>query len=106
MLDKIGQRVTKLRERKNLNLTQLAKRSHCNPATIHEIENNKSKNLSLITVINIAKALDVTIDFLVYGEESLKMQDSDPSFFRKYESLSHDTKGALKNLLESMDNEK
>jgi len=101
----IAARIKNLRKNRGLTATQLAEQSDCSPSTISEVENGKVLNPAAITVAKIAKALGVTTDYLVFGDESIDSEKKNSAFFRKYTSLPEKTKGALQNLLDSMDNE-
>ena len=62
----IGNRIREIRKSKNLTQTKLAEISGVEPSNISHIERAATK-LSLPTLINIANALEVTLDELVYG---------------------------------------
>lgn len=63
----IGRRIRTLRT--NLNLTQeyLAQKANVNVSHISNIENNKVK-ISLSTLVAVANALDVTVDYILENE--------------------------------------
>lgn len=62
----IGNRIREIRKSKNLTQAKLAEISGVEPSNISHIERAATK-LSLPTLINIANALEVTLDELVYG---------------------------------------
>ena len=62
----IGTRIREIRKSKNLTQEKLAEMSGVEPSNISHIERAATK-LSLPTLINIANALDVTLDELVYN---------------------------------------
>ncbi|MCI8496637.1 MAG: helix-turn-helix transcriptional regulator [Clostridiales bacterium] len=62
----IGNRIREIRTAKKWTQATLAERSGVEPSNISHIERAATK-LSLPTLINIANALEVTLDELVYG---------------------------------------
>ncbi len=61
----IGKRIKELRAQKHLTQAVLAEMSGVEPSNISHIERAATK-LSLPTLVNIANALEVTLDELVY----------------------------------------
>ena len=66
----IGARIRRLRKEKNLTQQVLAEMSYQEPSNISHIERGATK-LSLPAIVNIANALDVTVDELLC--DSLKV---------------------------------
>ena len=62
----IGNRIREIRRQKNWTQAKLAEKSGVEPSNISHIERAATK-VSLPTLINIANALDVTLDELVSG---------------------------------------
>ena len=62
----IGNRIKEIRTAKNWTQAKLAEKSGIEPSNISHIERAATK-LSLPTLVNIANALDVTLDEIVYG---------------------------------------
>ena len=62
----IGNRIKELRTAKGWTQAKLAEKSGVEPSNISHIERAATK-LSLPTMVNIANALDVTLDEIVYG---------------------------------------
>ncbi len=62
----IGKRIRELRKNKNWTQAVLAEKSGIEPSNISHIERGATK-LSLPTLINIANALETTLDELTYG---------------------------------------
>ena len=62
----IGERIRELRNQRGWSQAILAEKSGVEPSNISHIERAATK-LSLPTLINIANALEVTLDELVYG---------------------------------------
>ena len=62
----IGQRIKELRVAKGWTQAKLAEKSGIEPSNISHIERAATK-LSLPTLVNIANALEVTLDEIAYG---------------------------------------
>jgi Predicted transcriptional regulators len=60
----IGTRIQRLRKEKGLTQQRLAEMSDQDPSNISHIERGATK-LSLPTIVNIANALDVTVDYFL-----------------------------------------
>ena len=60
----IGIRIQRLRKEKRLTQQKLAEMSDQDPSNISHIERGATK-LSLPTIVNIANALDVTVDYFL-----------------------------------------
>lgn len=75
--EKLGIRIKELRLSRNLTQDFLAQAADCNVSHISNIENNHTK-VSLIVLLDIANALNVTIDYLLadqYGNTSLALDN-------------------------------
>ena len=64
VLHNLGNRIREERKRANLTQEQLAELSNCNESYIGQIERGV-KNPSLEVIVNIANALNVTVDYLL-----------------------------------------
>ena len=70
-----GERVRQLRMKTDMSQTDLGKRcyknrtDHAAAMFICDIENGKRRNISIYRLSIIAKVLDTTIDYLIYGKE-------------------------------------
>ena len=62
----IGQRIREIRIKANLTQAALAEKAGIEPSNLSHIERAATK-VSLPTLLNIANALEVTLDELVYG---------------------------------------
>ena len=71
----LGRRVKRLREQLGMNQKQLAERSGIAQATISRIEAGQVKELKSEALKRLAKALDVTVDFLVGKTDRLTYDD-------------------------------
>lgn len=66
----IGDRVKAIRGTLNLSQQELAEKSGISKTQISRMENGEQKNPQLQTVISIATALNLTVQELIFGEES------------------------------------
>lgn len=65
LLISVGERVRLFRKRKQLSQIALSERSGIDRTYLSDIENGK-RNISLLTLNNLALALDVPIEMLVF----------------------------------------
>jgi len=66
LLVDIGRRVRKTREHYELTREQLAERAHISPQFLVHIENG-TKSMTSNTICNLARALNVSADYLLFG---------------------------------------
>lgn len=67
-----GDRVREARTRLGLSQTALARKAEVSQAAISKIENNETDNSKYIA--QVAKALNTSVDYLIYGKEYIKKQ--------------------------------
>ncbi len=65
----LSENLKKIRNEKKLGIRELERLSDVSHTIIMNIESGKSKNPTIIPIMKLAKALDVTIDELVYGNK-------------------------------------
>jgi transcriptional regulator with XRE-family HTH domain len=65
-LESIGARVRRVRLAKGIGLRELALKIHTSTAVIWALETGK-RSTNMFTLIDVAKALGVSIDYLAYG---------------------------------------
>jgi len=64
----IGPRIMALRAEKNMNLSELARRSDISKSLLHRIENQETANPELGTLQKIARALESTVGDIIGNE--------------------------------------
>lgn len=69
MLNKSGENIRKLRQQKGMSQDRLSKKADLALNTIVKIETGENPNPTLETLQKIAKALDVSLDKIIYGEK-------------------------------------
>lgn len=101
----LGEKVKQRRERLGMNQKQLAKASGITQATISRLESGLIKELKSEALKRLARALGVTVDFLVDKTDKPTPSDifnSDPNaayIFRGYEKLSAKGREQLENFI-------
>lgn len=65
----LSENLKKIRNEKKLGIRELERLSDVSHTIIMNIESGKSKNPTIIPIMKLAKALDITIDELVYGKK-------------------------------------
>lgn len=91
--EKIGQRIHNLRVEKKLTQEYLSQKAGVNVSHISNIENNRVK-ISLSTLIAVANALNVTVDYLLEQEYSAK-SGIDSQILKKLETFDDEQKERL-----------
>lgn len=64
----IGNRICETRKSKKMTQIELAEKAGISRFTLMKIENGQSPNASAATIANIARALGVSTDFLLFAE--------------------------------------
>jgi len=107
----LGKRVTELRLKKGFNQKELADASGITQATISRIESEQVHQLKSEALKRLAKALGVTVDYLVGKTDKLSANDivrSDTTaeyIFRGYEKLSGAQREKLKSFVHFLEEE-
>ncbi|MCF8084899.1 MAG: cupin domain-containing protein [Deltaproteobacteria bacterium] len=84
----VGERVRKVRESRNLSLTDISQRTGLDTALLEQIEQSRVAP-PLGTVIKLAKALDLKMGYFISGEESLPytvVRRDDRKIISRYDS--------------------
>lgn len=101
----LGEKVRQTREKLGMNQKQLAEASGITQATISRIESGQVKELKSEALKRLAKALGITVDYLVDKTDKLTPNDIvrlDPTaqhIFRGYEKLSTTGRKQLENFV-------
>lgn len=95
--EEIGYRIMSLRMNKGYTREFLAELSGISTKFLYEIE-LKSKGFSAKTLANIAAALDVSLDYIMTGNDYRKMDDRLVSIIKKFDMKSLEN---VKSLLEA-----
>jgi transcriptional regulator with XRE-family HTH domain len=98
MADKFGKRIKELRIAKGMTLDDLAKATNSAKSYVWELENKDPPRPSADKLSAIAKALDVTVDYLFGRDEQSVGDATDLAFFREYTGLPPGTKEQLRQM--------
>lgn len=110
-MENIGELLKQLREDKNLTLKELAEKSGVGPSTISDIENGKAKNPRIDTLINLANALDTTVNIFLDNPDETKYKkleeykEKNQLFFSKFDKLSDNAKDKIIKMIEIFEDE-
>ena len=100
---KFGTRIKELRKEKKLTLEQLADATKSSKSYIWELENKeKPPRPSAEKLSAIAKALGVTVDYLLGSDEQTKTKAEDMAFFREYSEMPEQTRLQLRAIAKTL----
>ena len=104
MSEKIGSKIRALRLRKGLTLDQLAEKSGSSKSYLWELENKAPPRPSAEKLGGIARALEVTVDYLMGSDTPEELQTAeDRAFFREYERMTPALKAKLREVRKLLD---
>lgn len=102
MANVLGAKIKELRKQKGFTLEQLAELIGSGKSYIWEIENKGVKRPSAEKLAAIAKALDVTTDFLINDEQSELSDDQEKEvFFRKLVQLDKGDRDKIMDMIDA-----
>lgn len=81
-----------------MTLDQLAEATGSSKSYIWELENKNPPRPSAEKLSTVAKALGVTIDYLLGTDEQTKASAEDTAFFREYSELPDETREQLRDM--------
>jgi transcriptional regulator with XRE-family HTH domain len=106
MREQIGAKIRRLRLEKGLTLDQLADKAGSSKSYLWELENKNPPRPSVEKLAGIAKALEVTVDYLIGSDTPEELQDAeDKAFFREYQRMSPPLKAKLRQMRKLLDDE-
>jgi transcriptional regulator with XRE-family HTH domain len=98
----LGAKIKELRKKKGFTLEQLAELIGSGKSYIWEIENKGVKRPSAEKLAAIAKALDVTTDFLINDDQSEVSDDQEKEvFFRKLGQLDKGDRDKIMDMIDA-----
>lgn len=100
-LAQMGQRIKNSRQNKRLTQEEFSEKIGVSPHYIYEIERG-SKAMSIHTFYNVATALSVSADFLLYGDESPfqdKSSQNSDELFLLLEQISPQKRESINNII-------
>jgi len=93
-----GDRIKERRTTLKLTLEQLAQATDSSKSYIWELENKNPPRPSAEKLSAIAKALDVTVDWLMGADDQTLDEAEDKAFYRSYSGLPTDTRRQLREM--------
>jgi transcriptional regulator with XRE-family HTH domain len=93
-----GDRIKERRTALKLTLDQLAQATDSSKSYIWELENKNPPRPSAEKLSAIAKALDVTVDWLMGADDQTLDEAEDKAFYRSYSGLPTDTRRQLREM--------
>src|SRR3954469_19438383 len=97
----LGEKLKRLRNNKGYSLDQLATLSGASKSYLWELENRDERRPSAEKLIDIARVLDTTTDYLVDDKATFDDDAEKEVFFRKFNRLDDDTKGRVMDMIET-----
>lgn len=102
MANVLGAKIKKLRKQKSLTLEQLAEQIGSGKSYIWEIENKGVKRPSAEKLAQIAKALDVTTDYLIDNDQTEITDEQEKEvFFRKLGQLEKGDRDKIMDMIDA-----
>jgi transcriptional regulator with XRE-family HTH domain len=97
-------RIKALRKNAKLTLDQLAPQAGLSKSYLWELENRDLPRPSGEKLAGLAKALNVTVDYLLGGDPAENLEAAeDKAFFREYEAMSPEARAQLRRLAKALD---
>ena len=99
MTRSLGDKIRRLRKEKQLTLDGLAMLTNSSKSYIWELENKNPPRPSAAKIAQIAKALEVEIDYLIDDKTQISEDDAkDMKFYRYYRKLPPETREKIRTM--------
>jgi transcriptional regulator with XRE-family HTH domain len=102
----LREKLKALRKQKGLSLDELARLSGASKSYLWELENRDERKPSAEKLVDIARVLDTTMDYLVDENATFDDVQMKEAFFRKFNKLDDDTKGRVMDMIETWSRKK
>lgn len=96
----LGEKLKELRRKKKYSLDELAKLSGASKSYLWELENRPDRKPSAEKLIDIARVLGTTTDYLVDDNATFDDAQVKEAFFRKFNRLDDETKGRVMDMID------
>jgi transcriptional regulator with XRE-family HTH domain len=104
MSRKVGEQIRRLRTDKKLTLDKLAEDAGLSKSYLWELENKNPPRPSAEKLAGLAKALGVTVDFLMGADSDQDLVTAqDRAFFREYQQMTPAMKEKLRQMKKLLD---
>ena len=97
----LREKLKALRKQKGLSFDELARLSGASKSYLWELENRVERKPSAEKLVDIARVLDTTTDYLVDENASFDDAQVKEAFFRKFNKLDDDTKERVMDMIET-----
>lgn len=101
MAETLREKLKRLRTEKGYSLDELARLSGASKSYLWELENRDERKPSAEKLIDIARVLEVTTEFLIDDKASFDDDQLKEVFFRKFNRLDTDTKNRVMDMIET-----
>lgn len=95
---KFGDRIKERRAAQKMTLEQLAQATDSSKSYIWELENKNPPRPSAEKLSAIAKALDVTVDYLFGRDDQTLEEAEDKAFYRSYSGMPPETRQQIREM--------
>ena len=102
----LREKLKALRTKKGYSLDELARLSGASKSYLWELENRDDRKPSAEKLIDIARVLEVTTDYLVDDKASFDDDQVKEAFFRKFNRLDDDTKERVMDMIDTWSKKK
>jgi transcriptional regulator with XRE-family HTH domain len=100
----IRDRIKALRKKAKWTLDQAAEQAGLSKSYLWELENRDLPRPSAEKLGGLARAFNVTVDYLLGGEAAENLESAeDKAFFREYQSMTPEAKARLRRLAKALD---
>ena len=101
-MDSFGQRIQQIRKQRGITQQALGTAIGVDKRVISKYEKDQTVP-SVLVAKEIAKALDVSLDFLIGSDKALFIDDSEViNLLKNYNGLSEEVKNTFKNMLKAL----
>jgi len=102
----LREKLKHLRTKKGYSLDELARLSGASKSYLWELENRDDRKPSAEKLVDIARVLDTTTDYLVDDNAAFDDAQVKEAFFRKFNKLDDDTKGRVMDMIDTWSRKK
>jgi transcriptional regulator with XRE-family HTH domain len=102
----LREKLKELRKKKGYSLDELARLSGASKSYLWELENRDERKPSAEKLIDIARVLDTTTDYLVDDNATFDDNQVKEVFFRKFNKLDDDTKERVMDMIDTWSRKK
>lgn len=106
MSETLREKLKRLRTEKGYSLDELARLSGASKSYLWELENRDERKPSAEKLIDIARVLEVTTEFLIDDKATFNDNQVKEVFFRKFNRLDDDTKTKVMDMIETWSKKK